>query len=239
MSDARNSSGNIRGGGSRQTGGSGRTSKAAGTGGAKKAGDITGLSASVTDKKVLARRNLQLLTMSKKLAIEAQKACFEEHTEEEYKELNIPLPDPDSAMKKLRKMTKFTNDWHDADFRERWLKSVLKVWRVELREQFEAAAKAKKANDEAKAKWERDKKLRAEGKSIHDNNDNGASNGNGDNNEGSPMSTEQLEAMLEDVNLSGEERKKIKKKLKKRKQKAKKKIGDGNDNDDHINNDVN
>jgi hypothetical protein len=229
MSDARNSSGNIRGGGARQTGGAGRTSKAAGGGGAKKGGDIAGLTTAVTDKKLLARRNLQLLTMSKKLAIEAKEAIFEEHTEEEYKELNIPIPDPDSAMKKLRKMTKFTDDWHDADFRARFLKSVLNVWRVELREQFEAAAKAKKANDEGRAKWERDKKMRAEGKNVHGNNDNGASNSNsnsnsnGDNNEGPPMSTEELEAMLEDVNLSGEERKKIKKKLKKRKQKAKKK----------------
>jgi hypothetical protein len=229
MSDARNSSGNIRGGGARQTGGAGRTSKSVGGGGSKKAG-INGLTSSETiDKKLLARRNLQLITMSKKLAIEAQKAIFEESSEEEYKELNIPFPDPDMAMKKLKKMTKFTNEWHDAEFRERWLRSVLEVWTVELKEEYEVALRARKANIEARAKFERDKKLRQSGQKgpdVHAENDNDNENAKGE-----TQSTEQLEKMLEDVNLSGEERKKIKKKLKKRKQRANKKKGDdGDDN---------
>jgi hypothetical protein len=156
MSDARNSSGNIRGGGARQTGGSGRTQKNA-TGGNKKGSDILGLGSEVVNKKVLTKRNLQLLTMSKQLALEAKAACLNDHTEEEYIELNVPIPDPDSAMRKLKAMTKFTSEWHDADFRERWLKHVLQVWKEELKEEFEAAAKAAALNAAAKKKWESDK----------------------------------------------------------------------------------
>lgn len=226
MSDARNSSGNIRGGGARQTGGAGRTQKNAGEGGNSKGSGITGLSSQKLDKKLLARRNLQLLTMSKKLALEAKKACFEEHAEEEYIEMNIPIPDPESALKKLRSMTKFTDDWHDSEFRERWLLTVLKVWNVELKAEFEAAAKAFAANDAAREKFESDKAAkRAAGKTV------GTSASGNDNAEGVPVSTKELEAMLEDVTLSAEERKKVKKKLKKRKQKANKKKNGDDDND--------
>ena len=69
MSDARNSSGNIRGGGARQTGGSGRSQKSAGLGGNKKGSGIPGMGSEVVDKKEMARRNLQLLAMSKQLAL--------------------------------------------------------------------------------------------------------------------------------------------------------------------------
>eukprot|EP01083_Nonionella_stella_P143225 444637_1 len=192
MSDARNSSGNIRGGGARQTGGAGRTQKDAGTGGNRKGGGLPGLTSQLPDKKELARRNLQLLTMSKKLAIEAKRFCFENHTEEEYIKLNVPIPDPESALKKLRSMTKFTDDWYDAEFRERWLQTVADVWNAELKAEFEAAAKAAETNAAAKEKWENDKKKKESGE-----------NGNV---EGVPVSTEELEAMIQDMDLSAEER---------------------------------
>lgn len=212
MSDARNSSGNIRGGGARQTGGAGRTQKDAGTGGSRKGNGLPCLSPQM-DKKLLAKRNLQLLNMSKKLAIEVKRACFEYHTEEEYIKLNVPIPDPESALKKLRSMAKFTDDWHDSEFRERWLKTVVEVWNAELKAEFEAAAKAVAANAAAKEQWEKNKKTLGE------------TNAN-NSEEGVPVSTEELEAMLQDVNLSAEERKKAKKKLKKRNQKANKKNAD-------------
>eukprot|EP00978_Attheya_sp_CCMP212_P000415 scaffold848_cov54-Attheya_sp.AAC.1 len=200
MSDARNSSGNIRGGGSRETGGSGRTQKNVGTGGNRNGSDIPGMG-EVVDKKELARRNLQLLSMSKQLALMAREACFNDHTEEEYEELNVPIPDPQSAMRKLKAMTKSTNDWYDADFRERWLNDVFEVWKKELKAEFEAAAKAVAFN--AATKQKRDGR--------NSNNEGGA-----DTAEGVAVSTEELEAMLQNVNITGDERKKIKKKLQKR-----------------------
>jgi hypothetical protein len=241
MSDARNSSGNIRGGGARQTGGSGRTQKNAAGGGSNKGiSGIPGLSSQVLDKKLLAKRNLQMLSFSKKLAIEARKVCLEEHTEEEYIELNVPMPDPESALKKMRSMTKLTDDWHDQVFRDRWLRTVLKVWNAELKAQFDAAVKAKAANAAAKEEFEKKKKMRESSGEATTRSDTSA---NVDANiEGTPVSIEELEAMLQDVSLSADERKKIKKKLKKRKQKASKKKntqgdGDGSNSGDIDDND--
>lgn len=231
MSDARNSSGNIRGGGARQTGGSGRSQKSAGLGGNKKGSGIPGMGSEVVDKKEMARRNLQLLAMSKQLALEAREACFNEHTEEEFVELNVPIPDPESAMRKLKAMTKFTSEWHDSVFRERWLKDVLEVWKKELLAQFEAALKAAALNAVNKQKFDAAKQKRA-------SNVNGAGgeklNGTNANNGGRAdvdvhtstnevaVSIEELEDMLQNVDITGKERKKIKQKLqKRRKQKEK------------------
>mmetsp|Transcript_10357 Transcript_10357/g.15136 ORF Transcript_10357/g.15136 Transcript_10357/m.15136 type:complete len:225 (-) Transcript_10357:36-710(-) len=219
MSDARNSSGNIRGGGARLTGGSGRSQKSAGVGGNKKGSGIPGMGSEVVDKKTMARRNLQLLAMSKQLALEAREACFNEHTEEDFAELNVPIPDPESAMRKLKAMTKFTSEWHDSEFRERWLEDVLQVWKEELLAQFEAALKAmnKQKSDAAKQK-QASNVNGAGGEKLNGTNSN---NGGGDE-VPVAVSTEELEAMLQNVDITGKERKKIKQKLqKRRKQKEK------------------
>lgn len=220
MSDARNSSGNVRGGGARQTGGSGRTQKNAGTGGNKKGGGgIPGMGSEVVDKKELTRRNLQLLSMSKQLALEAREACFLDHTEEEYEELNVPIPDPESALKKLKAMAKFTAEWYDADFRTRWLNDVLELWTKELKAEFEAAAKAAAFNAAAKEKRASNGGARGEKDGTSTNNGGAGA----DTAEGVAVSTEELEAMLQNADITGDERKKIKKKLqKRRKQKDKK-----------------
>mmetsp|Transcript_13809 Transcript_13809/g.23455 ORF Transcript_13809/g.23455 Transcript_13809/m.23455 type:complete len:212 (-) Transcript_13809:179-814(-) len=208
MSDARNSSGNIRGGGSRVTGGSGRTQKHADTGG-RKGGGIPGTGSEVLDQKELARRNLQMLSMSKQLALMARESCFTDHTEAEYEELNVPMPDAETAMKKLKAMVKATDDWYDAGFRERFLYDVFEVWKKELKAEFEAAA-AKAAASKTAAKQKRSG-MGGEG-------DEGGANTV----EGVAMSTEELEAMLQDINITGDERKKIKKKLQKRRKQSKK-----------------
>lgn len=110
--------------------------------------------------------------------------------------MNVPLPDPETALVKLRAMAKFTEEWHDAAFRERWLGDVLEVWNRELKESYEKAVRAA----------EERRGVRGDG-----------------NGEGVAVSIGELEAMLRDVDLSVEERAKLKKKLKKRKQKEKKK----------------
>mmetsp|Transcript_27290 Transcript_27290/g.33748 ORF Transcript_27290/g.33748 Transcript_27290/m.33748 type:complete len:238 (-) Transcript_27290:252-965(-) len=232
MSDARNSSSNIRGGGARQTGGSGRSQKTAGFGGNTKGSGVPGMGSEVVDKKVMARRNLQLLAMSKQLALEAREACFNEHTEEEFKELNVPIPDPESAMRKLKAMTKFTSEWYDSEFRERWLKDVLEVWKKELLAQYEAALKAAAAlNAVNKQKFDAAKQERASnvngtaGETLNGTNANKGGGADVDvhtSTDGVAVSTEELEAMLQNVDITGKERKKIKQKLqKRRKQKEK------------------
>ena len=204
MADSRNGCGNLRGGGNRTSGGSGRNTTKFKTGNSRGPGALGG--AGKMDRKLLAKRNLQLLAMSKQLALEARQACLMDHTMEEWEELEVPMPDPESAMKKLKAMSDFTEDWHDAEFRARWLKSVLEVWKRELMEEFKKAFETKIAiNATARARWEAKRK-----------------NG-GVEPQRKAQSTAELEAMLQDASISGEERKKIKKKLKKRKQREKKK----------------
>mmetsp|Transcript_115496 Transcript_115496/g.172571 ORF Transcript_115496/g.172571 Transcript_115496/m.172571 type:complete len:208 (-) Transcript_115496:319-942(-) len=194
MSDARNSSGNIRGGGAKQTGGGGRTSKSVQNGG-KNGTVLSDLEAPKLNARSEAKRNLQMQVMSKQLANSVRAALMNDHTEAEYEEFNIPMPDPATALKKLKAMTELTKNWYDKEFREEWLQKVNELWQNELREQYEAAfAAAERVNRSA----------------------------NTDNTEG--MSIEELEAKIQSLEVGSEERTRLKKKLvnKKKKQKAKK-----------------
>jgi hypothetical protein len=202
MSDARNSSGNIRGGGAKQTGGSGRNTRGGGSqGGSKNKLDAL-LGGGEIDRNAEAKRFLQLQIMSKKLALQVKAAILKEsvetgegpRTEAEYERFDIPMPDPDTAMKRLKAMKEFTKDWYDADFREQWLDSVCEVWAKELQAKYAAFWAAEKAH--------RDGGAAAEGEA---------------------MSIEELEVMILSPDTSGEERKRLKNKLKKRRQKENKK----------------
>jgi len=140
MSDARNSSGNIRGGGAKQTGGSGRTNK--GASGSKGNSKASLLGESQGDDRSDAKRKLQLLVSSKGLAANVRKALLSSHTQQEYDAHDIPLPSTDDAKKKLLKMKEFTAKWYDKTFREQWLDTVTQVWLEELNAQYEAAVAA-------------------------------------------------------------------------------------------------
>jgi hypothetical protein len=198
MSDARNSSGNVRGGGAKQTGGSGRTSKGAGgqKGGSK---GLDGLER-VDDRNAEAKRYLQLQIMSKQLANSVRAALLageegsgEARAEADYERCDIPMPDPGTAMRKLKAMKEFTEDWYDKQFREDWLDRVCQVWAKELRAEYDAFWAAQRTRDNANSK------------------------------DGEAMSIEELEAMIQSPDTSAEERKRLKTKLKKRRQKANKK----------------
>jgi len=205
MSDARNSSGNIRGGGAKQTGGAGRTARGA-NGGSKSNATLAGLEKGGIDRNAETKRYLQLKMMSKKLALSVRESLLSaglvgasgdanegssswQHTESEFASHNIPLPDPETAMIKLKAMREFTEDWYDEDFRNQWLERVHAVWEAELRAEFEAAKRAQHA---AACQQQ-------------------------------AMTTEELEAAIQNPDTPAEERKRLKKKLKARKQKAKKK----------------
>jgi hypothetical protein len=204
MSDARNSSGNIRGGGAKQTGGSGRTAKGAG---GQKGGksSLDGLLGGEIDRKEEAKRYLQLQIMSKQLANSVRAAILLEsaetgegpRTEAEYERFDIPMPDPNTAIRRLKAMKEFTEDWYDADFREQWLGRLCEVWTKELRAAYAAFWAAEKAHRDGATK-------------------NGGCGGAADN---EAMSIEELEAMIASLDTSGEERTRLKKKLKKRRQK--------------------
>eukprot|EP00979_Chaetoceros_neogracilis_P012440 scaffold3310_cov283-Chaetoceros_neogracile.AAC.22 len=197
MSDARNSSNSVRGGGAKQTGGSGRTTKGARQmGGAK---TRLGMESEAGDQKLDAKKQLQLKLMSKELANSVSEALLTMHTEAEFEKLNIPLPDPESAMRKLKKMKEFTMNWYDKDFREEWMLHVRELWENELLAQFEEALQAVQSAMGVGAK----------GANIET--------------EGKAMSIEELQAEIENLNLSAEQRKKLKIKLKKKKQKQKQK----------------
>ena len=152
MSDSRNGAGNLRGGGGKQTGGSGRTTKGARQKGGKNASFFEG----DVDPKAAAREHLQLQMMSKKLAsaVKAGATSQAGRTEQEYKKYNIEMPDPASAMKRLKGMQSFTQGWKDQEFRAKWLLRVQAVWEKELEADFEAAEQAGKlaaAGDDAGA----------------------------------------------------------------------------------------
>ena len=205
MSDARNSSNSLRGGGAKQTGGSGRASRGATRNGGSNSKDLLAGQGGM-DRQAETKRYLQLQIMSKKLAISvreslisdasadsgsggdaAEGASRRKRAEAEYAKHNIPLPDPETAMRKLKAMREFTEDWYDEDFRDRWLEKVHAVWVEELWAEFEAAERAQHA---AASQQE-------------------------------PMSMEELEAAIQDPDTPAEERKRLKKKLKTRRQKAK------------------
>lgn len=214
MSDSRNSSGNVRGGGAKQTGGSGRTTR----GGNSKGGPTLGLGDEKKNDRNEATRNLQLRIMSKELAIEMRAAALEHQTEAEYKEMKIPMPDPASAMKKLKAMGEFTMDWYDKDFRKEWLKKTRALWEEELRNEYRTAYAAVRTRDAKKAA-----NAAAAASGV------GGSTGT-ETTENEAMSIEELEAAILSLDISTEERKKLKNKLKKKRQKAKKKDQqDGND----------
>jgi len=124
MSDARNSSNNLRGGGSKQTGGSGRTNKYASQ---NRSNLLNGYNKEQEGERSEAKRKLQLLVSSKQLASDVRTLLLEEHTEEEYNNVNIPLPSTEDAKKKLKSMKEFTEKWYDKGFREEWLTSSGKL----------------------------------------------------------------------------------------------------------------
>jgi hypothetical protein len=202
MSDARNSSNNVRGGGAKQNGGSGRTTKGGSTSQNHK-NKLDGLLGGEIDRKEEAKRYLQLQIMSKKLAIQVRAAILKEsaesgegpRTEAEYERFDIPMPDPDTAMKRLKAMKEFTKNWYDADFRDQWLDSVCEVWAKELQAEYAAFWAAEKAHRDG----------------------GGAAAA-----EGEAMSIEEMESMILSPDTSGEDRKRLKNKLKKRRQKANK-----------------
>ena len=139
MSDARNSSNSLRGGGSKQTGGSGRTNKYA-TQNIRPAYNDVG--EQEHGERSEAKRKLQLLVSSKQLASDVRALLLEEHTEEEYNNVNIPLPSTEDAKKKLKSMKEFTEKWYDKGFREEWLCTITGVWIAEIKAQYEAAVAA-------------------------------------------------------------------------------------------------
>lgn len=193
MSDARNSSNNIRGGGSKQTGGSGRTNKYAQ--GNNRTNLLDGLNGQDHVERSEAKRKLQLLVSSKQLASDVRASLLEEHTEEEYNNADVPLPSTDDAKKKLKSMKEFTDKWYDKGFREEWLNTVTGVWLAEIKAQYEAAVAAAQAANNAQ---------RPDGspQSIEE--------------------LTELIANL-DASVSMEERQRLKKKLKKKKQQKAKK----------------
>eukprot|EP00592_Proboscia_alata_P006627 CAMPEP_0194362620 /NCGR_PEP_ID=MMETSP0174-20130528/10392_1 /TAXON_ID=216777 /ORGANISM="Proboscia alata, Strain PI-D3" /LENGTH=203 /DNA_ID=CAMNT_0039135601 /DNA_START=79 /DNA_END=690 /DNA_ORIENTATION=- len=196
MSDARNSSNNIRGGGAKQTGGSGRTNKYAAGGSSAKA-DLLGLESSKQNDRSEAKRKLQLQITSKQLAASIREKLLEWHTQEEYDAHDIPLPSTDDAKSKLKAMKEFTQNWYDKDFREEWLQTVTEVWLEELKARYEAAVEAALA----------------------------ARNPKKGEDEGEAMTIEELQELIQnlDVNVPAEERQRLKKKLKRKKQKQKEK----------------
>lgn len=192
MSDARNSSNALRGGGAKQTGGSGRTQKH-GMGNRKT--ELLGQAGlQAHQERSEAKRKLQLQVTSKKLAADMRAALLMDHTEEEYEEYQIPLPSTEDAKKKLKAMKEFTEKWYDKDFREEWLQTVTDVWLEELRAKYEAAVLAAKLARNPPPKQE----------------------------EGEAMSIEELTELIAnlDPNTPSEERQRLKKKLKRKKQRA-------------------
>lgn len=196
MSDARNSSNSVRGGGAKQTGGSGRTNKyAMGTNKTDLLGQ-NGLRAH--QERSDAKRKLQMQVTSKKLAADVRAALLSEHTEEEYEEMQIPLPSTEDAKTKLKAMKEFTEKWYDKEFREEWLQTVTEVWLEELKAKYEAAVQAV---------------IDARNKSKQQQSEGG---------EGEAMSIEELTELIAnlDPNTAPEEKQRLKKKLKRKKQRA-------------------
>ena len=196
MSDARNSSNSLRGGGAKQTGGSGRTNKYAQ--GTNRTNTLQGLNGQVHAERSEAKQKLQLLVSSKQLASDVRALLLEEHTEQEYTSADIPLPSTKDAKKKLKSMKEFTDKWYDKQFREEWLQTVTNVWIAEIKPQYDAAVAAAEAHAAAKRQPKE---------------------------EGQPQSIEELEELIAnlDDSVPAEERQRLKKKLKKKKQQKAKK----------------
>eukprot|EP00536_Pseudo-nitzschia_multiseries_P003541 jgi/Psemu1/8064/gm1.8064_g len=195
MSDARNSSNSLRGGGAKQTGGSGRTSKFAMGNHKTELLGQAGLQAHQDRSE--AKRKLQLQVTSKQLAADVRRMLLEYHTEEEYKDMEIPLPSTEDAKKKLQAMKEFTQKWYDKEFREEWLQTVTEVWLEELKARYEDAVRAAMAARHPRKETE--------------------------NGEGEAMSIEELQDYISNLpeDTPSEERQRLKKKLKRKKQRAK------------------
>lgn len=192
MSDARNSSNSVRGGGAKQTGGAGRTNKYA-TGNNKT--DLLGQQGlQAHNDRSEAKRKLQLQVTSKQLAADVRASLLEYHTEAEYEEYQIPLPSTEDAKKKLKAMKEFTQKWYDKEFREEWLQTVTELWLEELKALYEAAVQA------AMAARNPPKQEEGEAMSVEE-------------------LTEMIANL--DASVSSEERQRLKKKLKRKKQRAK------------------
>lgn len=193
MSDARNSSNNLRGGGSKQTGGAGRTNKYATGNNKTELLGQAGLRAH--QDRSDAKRKLQLQVTSKRLAADMRAALLGYHTEAEYEEYQIPLPSTEDAKQKLKAMKEFTEKWYDKEFREEWLQTVTEVWLEELKAKYEAAVEAAMAARNPSSS---------------------------DNDEGVAMTIEELTEKIASLgpDVSSEERQRLKKKLKRKKQKA-------------------
>ena len=194
MSDARNSSNALRGGGAKQTGGSGRTQKYAMGNRKTEILGQQGLQAHM--ERSDAKRKLQLQVTSKKLAADMRAALLMDHTEEEYEEYQIPLPSTEDAKRKLKAMKEFTEKWYDKDFREEWLQTVTDVWLEELRAKYEAAVLAAKLARNPPPPQQQE--------------------------EGEAVSIEELTELIAnlDPDTPPEERQRLKKKLKRKKQRA-------------------
>jgi len=197
MSDARNSSNSLRGGGAKQTGGSGRTNKYAAKGSSSKTELLGEAGLRAHHDRSDAKRKLQLQVTSKQLALEIRTALLHDHTEAEYQAYNIPLPSTEEAKKKLQSMKDFTEKWYDQDFRDEWLQTVTEVWLEELKTNYAAAVQAAKQQQQQ---------------------------GGGD--EGEAMSIEELTKLIANLDpdkTAPEERQRLKKKLKRKKQRAREK----------------
>ena len=193
MSDARNSSNSLRGGGARQTGGSGRTGKHAS--GNQKTELLGQAGVQAHHDRSDAKRKLQLQITSKQLAADIRKLLLQHHTEEEYKDMEIPLPSTEDAKKKLQAMKDFTQKWYDKEFRDEWLQTVTEVWLEELKARYEDAVRAAMAARNPSKQYE----------------------------EGEAMSIEELQEHIANLpeDTPPEERQRLKKKLKRKKQRAK------------------
>jgi len=196
MSDARNSSNSLRGGGAKQTGGSGRTNKYAAKGTNSKTELLGEAGLRAHHDRSDAKRKLQLQVTSKQLALEIRTALLQDHTEAEYQAYEIPLPSTEEAKKKLQSMKDFTEKWYDQEFRDEWLQTVTEVWLEELKTNYAAAVQAAKQQQQ----------------------------GGGD--EGEAMSIEELTELIANLDpnkTAPEERQRLKKKLKRKKQRAREK----------------
>lgn len=201
MSDARNSSNSLRGGGAKQTGGAGRTNKYAAHTTNNKTAELLGGSGGPGGARAAAKQKLQLLVASKHVAQEIRTALLLEQTEAEYQTYDVPLPNTEAAKAKLQAMQDFTEHWYDQDFRDEWLQTVTAVWLAELKAQYHAAVQAATA--------------KAQG-----------SGGSANAEEGEAVSIEELTdqiANLDPLTTSSEERQRLKKKLKRKKQRAREK----------------
>jgi hypothetical protein len=146
MSDARNSSNNLRGGGNKQTGGKGRT-----TGNAAPLGNDD-WNASAGDRGQAAREHMQLKMMAKTLV---RKVLAFTGFKPEWKKAKIEMPTEKHAHNRLKGMNERMINWRDKDFKEYWLQRVLEVWVAELKADFAAAQAAQEkadAGDEEGAK---------------------------------------------------------------------------------------